>query len=691
MLNDLNPEKKEVLNNKIKPHFNENRMGYIKVPTGWGKTFLAKHIMKEYYENGKAVLFVTSMNVQLLEQTAYDINSKIKLFQNSLVLSSKDEKISIEDLIEKITNRKFGIVIFASLQTINSEKNKAVLDFLQKNIDLVIIDEIHNFIKNKGNEFIDAIYKLNVNTKIFGMTATPFQGVIGNVKFVEDISGDMFEIYSKTLPQCIMEGQLSELSYTIIRNNQSILDVFDFENGLDALNQDLFINCGTKEKINSVIRRTYLAKKIFDDKICTKNSKTLIFCSPVRNIIHSFDDDQERVNAFHAKLCSAIFNNEIKEKFDPTVSFNNYSESGQIKNAVYLSSELKKEEQNDIIMAFKETNKPPFILCSVGMLVEGFDFPELENLILLRPTLSMRLFEQQIGRLTRKSPNKDRGNIFEIVDDIESLYDMFGENVFNEKNLERIQMLEPENRIEELFTEGNNIEAIVSNKIEITDINFNGLVDGFEKNSVQIPPISLRTKYFSKLLSFIEKKYEGAFEREKIKIIEMVLGFKIYHLDDAKEISNLYSLLEKLEKEAYEDPRLSGNCRKNKPKILHEVKWLLKLRALTFLKINNNLSDMDKLEILEILGFEKNIDKIDEFRKDCLEKGTKTSVMGLCKKMKNIIKIQKTKLFQMRIIKNQIKTSSSIYWASCFTDDPEIKELFESKDWNYNVKKYVIK
>ena len=121
MLNDLNPEKKDVLNNKIKPHFNENRMGYIKVPTGWGKTFLAKHIMKEYCENGKVVLFVTSMNVQLLEQTAYiDINNKKKLFQNSLVLSSKDEKISIEDLIEKITNRKSGIVIFASLQTINS-------------------------------------------------------------------------------------------------------------------------------------------------------------------------------------------------------------------------------------------------------------------------------------------------------------------------------------------------------------------------------------------------------------------------------------------------------------------------------------------------------------------------------------------------------------------------------------------
>ena len=33
-----------------------------------------------------------------------------------------------------------------------------------------------------------------------------------------------------------------------------------------------------------------------------------------------------------------------------------------------------------------------------------------------------------------------------------------------------------------------------------------------------------------------------------------------------------------------------------------------------------------------------------------------------------------------------------ICWASCFTaDHPEIKELFESKEWNYDVRRYVIR
>jgi len=250
--------------------------------------------------------------------------------------------------------------------------------------------------------------------------------------------------------------------------------------------EELFLDCSTPENIDLVVQRTYLAKKVYDDKIKNTHSKTLIFCAPVRNIIYGFGEDKKRINAFHSKLCAAIFNDELKDKFDPTISFNNYANSGQFKDAVYLSSELRKEEQKAILEAFRTPDKPPFILCTVGMLIEGFDFPALENLILLRPTLSIRLFEQQVGRITRLSPNsnKDRGNIFEIVDDIESLFDKFGEGVFEEKKIERIQMLQPENRIEELFTEGNTIEAIHAGKIQISEINFKGkgIVEEFQEN-----------------------------------------------------------------------------------------------------------------------------------------------------------------------------------------------------------------
>ena len=700
----LDEEKERVLNQEIKPHFKKSRMGYIKVATGWGKTFLSKHIMREYYDLGKLVLFVVHGNNKLLKQTCYvNKDNNEKLFPNSLILSS-DYPNAKDELRNYVQNGIGGFIVFASLRTIN--KDNWIRDYLCRTADLVIIDEIHNFIENQGNQFIDAIGE---RAKILGMTATPFQGVVGNVKYVADISGDMHEIYSKTLPICIMDGQLSELSYTIIRNNQSILDVFDFEKGLDELNsRDLFINCGTREKIDSVVRRTYLAKRIYDNKISNKSLKTLIFCSPVRNMMNSFEDNQ-KINVFHAKLCSAIFNMELKDKLASNTHFSNYvGSTKKFKNAVYLSSDIEKEDQDNLIREFKETDRAPFVLCSVGMLVEGFDFPELENLILLRPTLSMRLFEQQIGRITRKSPNKKCGNIFEVVDDTEPLYDTFGECVFNENILERLRMLDPENRIEALLIDGNNTDAIKKGKIRVVDIcldksiniediNINEPLYRLEEKSVQIPPISLRAKYFNKLLSVIEKKMEGELWKEKERILNMAIGFKLFQETDASEISNLVYRLEILEHEAEIDTNLSNKCKKNKPKVFCEAKWMLKLKALTDLKYIN-LSTYDRNKILEILGFEPVYEKIDEFRTKCLKEGIDRTIGNLFHAVKNGIKViknpqQRNKFKRYSSIVSNIK--SDIYWARCFIGDPEhpeFRELFESnKEWGRELREYFIK
>ncbi|OIP40815.1 hypothetical protein AUJ95_04090 [Candidatus Desantisbacteria bacterium CG2_30_40_21] len=214
-IGSLSEEKQRYLE-EINKYFCGNRMGYIKVPTGWGKTFLAKHLMKQYREEGKTVLFLVSRNNQLLAQTSFG-NDGQRLFPNSIILSSDHDKVNIDNLQDKIKNRDSGSIILASLQTILSKNNIETKDILSQNSDLVIIDEVHNFIDNRGDDFIN---NLNQNAKIFGMTATPFQGVIGNVKFVDDISKEMREIFSKTLPQCIMEGQLCELNYKIIYSNQ---------------------------------------------------------------------------------------------------------------------------------------------------------------------------------------------------------------------------------------------------------------------------------------------------------------------------------------------------------------------------------------------------------------------------------------------------------------------------------------
>jgi len=738
-LEPLRKDKQKIFGDILR-YFETQQRGYIKVPTGWGKTFLSKHIMQKYYEEGKLVLFLVSRNNQLLTQTYYDRKKDRPLFPNSAVLSSayKTDRKELLNKLKEFEERSGkgkgkqvkgsngsaeGFVLFASLQTVLGKQSAEIKDLLLEYTDIAIVDEIHNFINNRGNDFLN---EFGDRTRILGMTATPFQGVVGNVKFVDEISGDMREVYGKSLPECILDEELANLKYTIAESSEDILEVFDFEKGLAELDrQDLFLDCSTADKIKKVIRRTRLAKEVYESKIRRGNAKTLVFCAPVRKQVYGVGGENEKINAFHAKLASVIFSEELDaEEFendpDPVLptSFDNYSAAGTFKDAAFISSELSKDEQNALLEAFRDPGKAPFILCTVGMLIEGFDFPALEALVLLRPTLSMRLFEQQLGRVTRLSPDtgKQRGNIFEISDNLDSLYQRFGDGVFGGEKVEQIQMLQPEIRLEELFSEGDAARAIREGKIELKKIDFgadkkgNGGGKGREKGRgrgkaegtepvevpVRLPPTALRVRYYSRLLALTEEKDIGAFERERRELMRGALRFRLRDARDAEELVELVASVNKLKREAYEDRRLGDTSRKLKPKVFGEVEWLLKLQALNSLKYSSkHLSYQEKGRILKTLGFEPDFRRIDSFRLKCLKIGSAQKTLPELLKVLGFVhrlSSEETYQFLDKKKKEQWKREfmPAVYWGFCFIEDsPELKELFESTEWDRRVKNII--
>ncbi|RXA16304.1 DEAD/DEAH box helicase [Methanosarcina sp. MSH10X1] len=710
-LEPLREDKKSIFEDILR-YFETNQRGYIKVPTGWGKTFLSKHIMKKYYDEGKLVLFLVSKNNPLLSQTYYDRKKNQPLFPNSELLSS-EHRVNRKELAETLKalgqKKGEGFVLFASLQTVLGKQSSEIKDLILEFTDLVIVDEIHNFINNRGNDFLNEIGE---RTKILGMTATPFQGVVGNVKFVDEIAGDMREVYAKTLPECILDNELAPLKYTIAESSEDIFEIFDFEKGLDELDkQDLFLDCSTPDKLRKVIRRTQLAKEVYDSMVKQRHAKTLIFCAPVRKRVYGAGADGEEINAFHAKLTSSVFNGEVsvtelEKDAEPVLplDFENYKSEGEFRDTVFISSELPRDEQSAILTAFRELGKPPYVLCTVGMLIEGFDFPGLEALVLLRPTLSMRLFEQQVGRVTRLSPvsGKQRGNIFEISDNIDSLYQRFGEGVFSGEKVDQVQMLQPEIRLEELFSEGDAARAIEEGKIEIKKVELGPRRKGKGKGAqvteipVRLPPTAIRAKYFSRLLALTEEKDIGAFEREKRELMRATLRFRVREPRDAEELAELSGNINKLKREAYEDRRLGDVSRQHKPKVFGEVEWLLKLQALNSLKYEGgHLSMPEKNRILKILGFEPDFRRIDSLRLKCLKLGSaQKTIPELVKVLGFVSRLSSSETYQFldKKKKEQWKREflPAVYWGFCFINDSsELKELFESTEWDRRVKNII--
>jgi superfamily II DNA or RNA helicase len=706
ILPELYPEKKKVLN-IIENHLNQKEIGYLDVPTGWGKTFLSKHLIKKYVEEGKRILFVTSRNKYLLLQTYFsDIDKEIPLFPNSICLSSDFPMSKWDDdkIKDYILNNEV-LVVFASLQTILSKKKEGLKYFFSVYFDLVILDEIHNFIKNMGNDFINQIIEHNKDCHIFGMTATPFQGVVNNLKYVEDITQDMNEIFHKTIAQCILDEQLSPLTYNVVHNYMDIDVLFDLGKNLQGLKaKELYLDWRQLEKITE---RTRLAKQVYDERIDPK-TKTLVFCAPVKNIGESGRGTNKKLTAFHAKLCSGIFNNEVKKKFDPNVAIDNKTEEGKFKHAAFISSELKQKEIKEVVTAFKTPDAPPYVLCTVGMLVEGFNFPRLKNIMLLRPTLSMRLFEQEIGRVLRKHKEKKAAHVYEIVDnvDMDTLFDRFGETIFSPKKLKRLLMLNPEHRLEKLFIQTpEDMEAFEKNLIKIQqdeeeapqeiidveEIKFKNYDDAIHDLVRKWPPLDFRVKLFLKTVQKMNTKKSGNFKKDKNVLLDLITRFQITTKDDLKDLVESFPVIEKMHDHVYDDRDLSQNVLEDKSEFFKEVGAFIKLKALAELENLPNLADSDKEEALEWLGFKDTRVNIEELKEKCILEGKGMSLDRFLNQLNISIGVltgELEKRLQKEIKSGQISKRSRIFNQKAAKGDVIWAETFYHNDLDFLQKRY---
>ena len=74
-------------------------------------------------------------------------------------------------------------------------------------------------------------------------------------------------------------------------------------------------------------------------------------------------------------------------------------------NAAIVTGETPKKVREEILAAFKNGNIK--VVANVGTLTTGFDYPELDTVILGRPTKSLSLYYQMVGRAIRPFRGKD--------------------------------------------------------------------------------------------------------------------------------------------------------------------------------------------------------------------------------------------------------------------------------------------
>ena len=116
--------------------------------------------------------------------------------------------------------------------------------------------------------------------------------------------------------------------------------------------------------------------------------------------------------------------------------------------AAIVSGETPKKERETILNDFKSGKIK--VVANVGVLTIGFDFPALETVVLARPTMSLALYYQMVGRAIRPHPNK----LTTWVVDLCKTYDRFGK-------VENLILASDEKGLPAIYSNGKQLTNII--------------------------------------------------------------------------------------------------------------------------------------------------------------------------------------------------------------------------------------
>lgn len=335
--------------------FRRKARGIIVAPTAAGKSLMIASIAKEL--KGNTIVFQPSAEI---------------LTQNL----EKARSYGIEDIgvfSASLKQKTIGQLTFATIGTVYNRPE------MWDTFDNVIVDESHNIGQDGGmyEQFIEAH-----GGAVLGLTATPYRLHTFNdmktgqpsavVKFLTRTRPRTFTELSHVIQiqELYAQGFLCPLSYT---QNPS------YNHSAIALN-----STGADFSENAV--KEYNKKMKLDEAV-----REAILKADKKHIL--------------------VFTRFVE---DAHILVNGLKSDGI--TASVVSAETHPTERQRVIQDFKDGIIR--VIANVGVMGVGFDFPALDCVILARPTQSVALYYQQIGRGMRHAPGKESTEIIDLCGNV---------------------------------------------------------------------------------------------------------------------------------------------------------------------------------------------------------------------------------------------------------------------------------
>ena len=335
-------------------HFRKtNEPAVIVLPTGAGKSL----VIAELARLAKRKILVLTHVKELVEQNFTKFNQYA--VQNQTKAGVYSAGLKLKQTEQQVT--------FASVQSVVRNVEQFAAEY-----SLVIIDECHRVSDfeqdNQYGKIIQQLLQHNAQLKILGLTATPYRMGIGWI-YQYHYHGIKRSDETRPFKKCIYELPLSFMLKHQFLTPPEFIDAPVAQYDFSALNSNASGAYVEQEVNQLLVKYPRVTQAIIEQ-------------------VEDFAKDRKGVMIFAATIKHA---EEIKG-YLPEHS------------TALVTGKTPMFERESIIAQFK-AEKTKFLI-NVAVLTTGFDAPHVDFIAILRPTQSVSLYQQIVGRGLRLAPDK---------------------------------------------------------------------------------------------------------------------------------------------------------------------------------------------------------------------------------------------------------------------------------------------
>lgn len=327
------------------------------LPTGSGKSHIVAALCKDALQNWPETRVLMLTHVkELIEQNA----EKMRQHWPGAPMGIYSASIGRRDLGEPIT--------FAGIQSVRTKAREI------GHIDLVIIDECHlvNH-KDEGGyrRLLGDLTTINPAIRVVGLTATPYRLGHGLITDKPALFDALIEPIS--IEELIYKGYLSTLRSKVTKAKLDVTGVH--KRGGEFIESELQAAVDTDDKNQAVVQEVMA--------LAGERKAWLFFCAGVQHAQH---------------IAEALRQQGV--------------------SSACVTGDTPKKQRDEIIADFKAGKLQA--LTNANVLTTGFDYPDIDLVVMLRPTMSASLYVQMAGRGMRVKSHTDHCLVLDFAGVVET-------------------------------------------------------------------------------------------------------------------------------------------------------------------------------------------------------------------------------------------------------------------------------